>query len=137
MIICSQAQTNTEWLGSTIGRVSNRVKDGTFELDGTRYFPSANEGGNSLHGGAEGFSYKEWTGSQLGGQAAEFTLVSPAGDQVSAHICFCSKAAFAAILERPVLEHLLVEQHTKRMHINNIHGFPPYCECTAGYTTAC
>lgn len=46
------------YLGALVGRVCNRIKEGTFELNGKTYHLPINNGHNSLHGGIEGFSYK-------------------------------------------------------------------------------
>ena len=62
--------------GKTIGRYANRIAGGQFELDGVTYVLPANEGGNTLHGGPDGFSKREWAKED-----GEFVLRSPDGDQ--------------------------------------------------------
>src|SRR5690242_19111574 len=62
--------------GKTIGRYANRIAGGRFELDGTTYVLPVNEGRNTLHGGPDGFSKREWTKED-----GEFVLRSPDGDQ--------------------------------------------------------
>ncbi len=42
--------------GKTIGQIANRVKGGIVEINGKTYQLDKNEGENSLHGGAAGFS---------------------------------------------------------------------------------
>ena len=39
------------FIGATIGRCANRIKDGKFELDGKIYQLPCNDGNNHLHGG--------------------------------------------------------------------------------------
>lgn len=46
------------YIGATIGRTSNRIKNGTFVLHGKEYQLSQNEGSKSLHGGLYGFNTK-------------------------------------------------------------------------------
>jgi len=41
--------------GTAVGRCANRVKDGSFEIDGTAYCLGKNNGPNHLHGGSGGF----------------------------------------------------------------------------------
>ncbi len=44
-----------------IGRVVNRIKGAQFELDGTTYQLTPNEGKNTIHGGRKGFAQSVWT----------------------------------------------------------------------------
>ena len=67
--------------GITVGRYANRIADakltlffGEFELD-------ANENGNTLHGGAEGFDKKEWTVTERDREHVGLELISEDGDQ--------------------------------------------------------
>ena len=51
-------QTLDAYIGALVGRVANRIKKGTFELNGQTYHLPINNGPNSLHGGIKGFSYQ-------------------------------------------------------------------------------
>lgn len=62
--------------GKTIGRYANRIAGGRFELDGRTYALPVNEGRNTLHGGPDGFSKRDWDREDT-----EFVLHSPDGDQ--------------------------------------------------------
>jgi aldose 1-epimerase len=62
--------------GKTIGRYANRIAGGTFELDGQTYVLPTNEGRNTLHGGPDGWSTRDWNR-----EATDFVLRSPDGDQ--------------------------------------------------------
>ena len=73
-----------QYIGSTVGRVANRIAGGRFRLDGRDYRVPVNNGPNSLHGGERGFDKVNW--SVIGTQSdetASVTLghVSPDGDQ--------------------------------------------------------
>ena len=46
------------YLGKTIGRIANRVKDGVIEIEGKSYQLDCNENENSLHSGRNGLSNK-------------------------------------------------------------------------------
>ena len=74
-----------QYMGSTVGRVANRISKARFVLDGHRYQITANDGSNALHGGTEGFDRAVWTvaGTRSGVDFAdvELTHVSPDGDQ--------------------------------------------------------
>lgn len=48
------------FLGSTVGRYANRIRNATFFLNGKGYELPANNGKNSLHGGAKGFDKQIW-----------------------------------------------------------------------------
>ena len=74
------------YFGCTVGRYSNRLKDGRFVLNGVSHQVSQNEGSNSLHGGSKGFDKCLWAVDEDGftsndGIGVEMKLVSPDGDQ--------------------------------------------------------
>lgn len=48
------------YLGVTVGRCANRIKDGRFVLNGTEYEVSRNLGSHHLHGGFRGFGKVLW-----------------------------------------------------------------------------
>ena len=73
-------QKNYMYLGCTIGRVANRIKDARFTLNGTEYKLAANNGTACLHGGNVGFDKKIWQ-AQIDGDAVFFSLTSPDGDE--------------------------------------------------------
>ena len=67
--------------GKTVGRYANRIAGaklniffGEFELD-------ANENGNTLHGGTDGFGKREWTVADKGKEFVCMELISEDGDQ--------------------------------------------------------
>lgn len=73
-----------QYMGSTVGRVANRIAGGRFTLDGVEYRVPANNGPNSLHGGSEGFDKANWEIVRLGAAPhprLELRHVSPDGDQ--------------------------------------------------------
>lgn len=71
-------RTKEAYFNAICGRVANRIKDGKFTLDGKDYQLPQNNGGNSLHGGIEGFNAKIW---EVTGQSAyEITLHYRAAD---------------------------------------------------------
>jgi aldose 1-epimerase len=70
-----------QFIGSTVGRVANRIAGGRFRFDGRDHRVPPNNGPNALHGGPAGFDKVNW--SVIGTGAASVTLghVSPNGDQ--------------------------------------------------------
>jgi aldose 1-epimerase len=70
-----------DYVGAVVGRFANRIAGASFELGGTRYHLSRNENGNTLHGGAEGFSHRLWEAEALGEGSIRLRLHSPDGDQ--------------------------------------------------------
>jgi aldose 1-epimerase len=77
--------TNTSYLGATVGRFGNRIKDGKFTLDGKEYQLATNNdpGGIPchLHGGVKGFDKVVWTGKPVGDNGVEFSYLSKDGEE--------------------------------------------------------
>lgn len=66
--------------GSLAGRVANRIKDASFELDGVTYKLPPNAGALQLHGGTEGLGRQVWSGQvDNANNAVRFTHFSPDG----------------------------------------------------------
>ena len=66
--------------GITVGRYANRIRGAAFSLGGKTYRLSANENGNCLHGGEEGFDKRLWSVEDAG-KSVCLKLVSEDGDQ--------------------------------------------------------
>lgn len=67
-------------LGSLAGRVANRIKNASFDLDGTTHQLAANVGKLQLHGGDEGLGRQVWKGQvDNANNAVRFTHFSPDG----------------------------------------------------------
>ncbi len=49
-----------QYLGAVVGRWANRIRSGTFALDGVTYRVDRNDRGHHLHGGREGFHQALW-----------------------------------------------------------------------------
>ncbi len=70
------------FLGGTIGRFANRIRNSTFELDGERVTLARNEGPHQLHGGPDGFHTRRWNIEPGAGQKqVAYRLRSSDGDQ--------------------------------------------------------
>lgn len=70
--------------GATVGRVANRIANGTFTLDGKDYTLAKNNGPHTLHGGVKGFDKHVWDAtSGQGEDGAWVTLsrTSPDGEE--------------------------------------------------------
>ena len=63
------------YFGAVVGRTSNRLANGKFVLNGKEYNLAINNGPNSLHGGNDGFSYRNFE-SRIDGDRLIFTYVS-------------------------------------------------------------
>lgn len=74
-------ETDPCHLGATIGRNGNRIENASFELNGVKYQLAANENGNSLHSGPDGYEYRFWEVREVNDQSITFHLDSPDGDQ--------------------------------------------------------
>ncbi|WP_037914683.1 aldose epimerase family protein [Actinacidiphila yeochonensis] len=74
-------QEVSPYFGALIGRYGNRIAGGTFTLDGETYTLPANDRGQTLHGGPEGFDRRVWAAEALpDGAGLRLSLVSPDGD---------------------------------------------------------
>lgn len=60
--------------GVIIGRNSNRIENAVFSLNGITYKLDANQNGNNLHGGYNGFSKKIWDACDCDGEEPSLTL---------------------------------------------------------------
>lgn len=73
------------YFGAIIGRYGNRISDGGFTLNGTRYDIARNEDGKChLHGGNVGFNRKIWDADAVTGDGCDrliLTLFSPDGEE--------------------------------------------------------
>lgn len=68
------------YLGATIGRCANRIKNARFQLNGNTYELFANNGANHLHGGKYGFNKHIWDSCQ-NENCVVFSRVSPDGEE--------------------------------------------------------
>ncbi|MFS2135029.1 galactose-1-epimerase [Duganella sp. Dugasp56] len=69
------------YAGAIVGRYANRIAGAAFELDGRRHQLQANENGNQLHGGVDGFHRRRWQFDQTAANRVQLNLLSPDGDQ--------------------------------------------------------
>jgi aldose 1-epimerase len=75
---------NDPHLGSTVGRVGNRIANAKFELDGRTYKLAANNGPHHLHGGVKGWDKQVWDAKAVetpDGPSLTLSLVSKDGDE--------------------------------------------------------
>lgn len=73
-------RAHTTYLGATIGRFANRLRDAHLRIDGADYTLDANDGCHCLHGGRSGFGRREWAIEELTASRARFSIASPDGD---------------------------------------------------------
>ena len=80
-----QYKVNADYFGCVVGRFTNRISHGRFQLDGKTYQLSVNNGNNHLHGGTEGFSRKVWHIHEIIEREDEcgiiFSYFSPDGEE--------------------------------------------------------
>lgn len=73
-------RTNSPYIGSSVGRVANRIREATFSLDGQTYTVSRNVSPHTLHGGETGFNKANWAVSSMTENSVTFKHVSVSGD---------------------------------------------------------
>lgn len=64
------------YFGAILGRYSNRIRNGQFELDGKQYQLPVNLNNDTLHGGPEGFDSKVWTVEDMGETPEPYIVLS-------------------------------------------------------------
>ena len=74
-------EEGTVFFGATVGRVANRMKDASFELNGICYQMEKNDGDNTLHSGRDFTNQRMWTVKEHDDRHVTFALFSPDGDQ--------------------------------------------------------
>lgn len=70
----------TPYFGAIIGRYGNRIAKGKFSLGGKTYTLAANNIGNSLHGGIQGFDKVLWNAEAVSGEEPNLKLTYRSGD---------------------------------------------------------
>lgn len=72
---------HSRYFGAVAGRCANRIAAGKMNIDGTDYQLDRNEAsGNHLHGGANGFSWRNWQIEQSDKASVLLKLVSEDGE---------------------------------------------------------
>ena len=106
--------------GATVGRCANRIAGASFPLDGRRVHVTANNGANSLHGGAAGFDRQLWSIEALAdapSPSVRLAYVSPDGEEgypgsLSVRVTYSVtegtgfSIAFEAVADRPTVVNL-------------------------------
>ncbi len=72
---------STDYVGGTIGRYANRIRDGHLPLPDGEATLATHDRGNHLHGGPDGFDRRLWDLVETSDSHARLRLVSPDGDQ--------------------------------------------------------
>ena len=69
-------------LNGVAGRYVNRIKNGTFAIDGVTYHTDLNDHGlDTLHGGSNGWDYRNWTVDSHSWDSITFSLIDPDGEE--------------------------------------------------------
>ncbi|MHA1602054.1 MAG: aldose epimerase family protein [Promethearchaeota archaeon] len=76
------------YMGATVGRVANRIANGSFKLNGVEFqLPKNDKGINCLHGGIKGLSYRYWDVIEVSTKndpkkaRVTFEYISPEGEE--------------------------------------------------------
>jgi aldose 1-epimerase len=74
-------QKNNPYFGAIVGRYANRIGHASFIIDGKSYSISANENGNTLHGGLKGFDKVIWTVDLVNDSSLVLSYTSRDGEE--------------------------------------------------------
>ena len=74
-------ESQTAYLGSTIGRYANRINGGILKIGSESYQLDTNQNGSTLHGGSQGFDKRRWQITEQTLTSVLFNLTSIDGDQ--------------------------------------------------------
>ncbi len=74
-------ESGTDYLGATIGRNANRIKDAEILIGGKRFLLGKNEGNNNLHSGPDTWNTRLFSVSSVTEDSVTFSLISPDLDQ--------------------------------------------------------
>jgi aldose 1-epimerase len=74
-------QKNNPYFGAIVGRYANRIGHASFKIDGKSYSISANENGNTLHGGLKGFDKVIWTVDLVNDSSLVLSYTSRDGEE--------------------------------------------------------
>lgn len=74
-------QNGRAYFGATVGRYANRIARARYRHDGADVSLVANESGNQLHGGPDGFDRRTWEVVEADQRSLVLALHSPDGDQ--------------------------------------------------------
>jgi aldose 1-epimerase len=103
----AEYEKSSPYFGALIGRVGNRIANGTFSLDGKTFTLAKNNGPNHLHGGVKGWDKAVWQAEPFQdkrGPGLLLTHTSPDGDEgypgkVTAHVRYTLTAENELIVE--------------------------------------
>lgn len=113
---------NKTYFGVVPGRYANRIGGAKFTLEGKSYQLDANEHGNILHGGKNGFDRKNWTSKEVP-NGVEFTVVSPDGEEgfpgtLTAHVRYTLSGNTVAIRYSATTDKATVVNLTNHAYFN-------------------
>lgn len=77
----AEYETQTVYMGATVGRCANRIAGGRFTLEGQEHVLAVNSWPNSLHGGAKGFDRYVWEIHDCTGDSVTLTRTSLHGEE--------------------------------------------------------
>ena len=72
-------ETQTEYLGATVGRFAGPITGGLLQVGEKTYRLTLNDGNNNMHGGTTGFSFRVWD-THILEDGIRFSLFSPHGE---------------------------------------------------------
>ncbi len=120
-----------QYVGATVGRFANRIKNSRFVLEGKEYILPPNDSVHQIHGGPDAFDKKCWQAEIVSENAVKMTYFSPDGENgfpgnLTASVTFTVKENKLHFLFEADTDKTTVYSPTTHMYFNLLGKEPVY-----------
>lgn len=120
LLPCPSPHNNSAaFIGATIGRYANRIKEAVIQLDNRHYALNANQSIHQLHGGAGGFHTRTWQRLSHQTNRIIFGLISTDGDQGFPGQVKATVDYFITDHNQVMINYIATTDHTTPINLTN------------------